>query len=86
MTSSKDMDLVVICSPDIPLTELSSVKGTCDLWLILFQIYVFIRICPAARSQLDLHAPKLDGQLPVSAHGGLLDIHVTAFVSAIGIP
>lgn len=30
-----------------------------------------------------LQAPKLDDQLPVSPDGGLLDIHVTSFVSAI---
>jgi hypothetical protein len=36
-----------------------------------------------ATSQLFLQAPKLDDQLPVSGDGGILDIHVTAFVSAI---
>src|SRR5215472_13857718 len=34
-------------------------------------------------SQLFLQAPKLDDQLPVSPDGGLADIHVTAFLSAI---
>jgi len=39
-----------------------------------------------ATSQLFLQAPrfdKLDDQLPVSSDGGVLDIHVTAFLSAI---
>jgi protein SPA2 len=34
-------------------------------------------------SQLFLQAPKLEDQLPLSAEGGLPDIHVTAFLSAI---
>lgn len=37
----------------------------------------------AATSQLFLQPPKTDDQLPVSPDGGLLDIHVTAFVSSI---
>ncbi|KZT04794.1 uncharacterized protein LAESUDRAFT_727653 [Laetiporus sulphureus 93-53] len=36
-----------------------------------------------ATSQLFLQTPKIDDQLPVSPDGGLLDIHVTAFVSAV---
>lgn len=36
-----------------------------------------------ATSQLFLQAPKTDDQLPVTQDGGLVDIHVTAFVSAI---
>ena len=37
-----------------------------------------------ATSQLFLKAPKSDvDQLPMSFDGGLLDIHVTAFVTAI---
>ncbi|KZT69736.1 hypothetical protein DAEQUDRAFT_765322 [Daedalea quercina L-15889] len=36
-----------------------------------------------ATSQLFLQTPKTDDQLPVSQDGGLLDIHVTAFVTAI---
>ncbi|KAH9910663.1 uncharacterized protein BXZ73DRAFT_108666 [Epithele typhae] len=36
-----------------------------------------------ATSQLFTQAPKLDDQLPVSREGGLVDIHVTAFVSSI---
>ncbi|OBZ69633.1 hypothetical protein A0H81_10591 [Grifola frondosa] len=36
-----------------------------------------------ATSQLFLQPPKTDDQLPVSPEGGLLDIHITAFVSAI---
>jgi hypothetical protein len=34
-------------------------------------------------SLLFSHTPKLDNQLPVLPDGGLLDIHLTAFVSAI---
>ncbi|KAI0753047.1 hypothetical protein C8Q80DRAFT_1149566 [Daedaleopsis nitida] len=36
-----------------------------------------------ATSQLFLQAPKVDDQLPVARDGGLVDIHVTGFVSAI---
>ncbi|KAH9846801.1 hypothetical protein C2E23DRAFT_851461 [Lenzites betulinus] len=36
-----------------------------------------------ATSQLFLQPPKVDDQLPVSRDGGLIDIHVTAFVSSI---
>ncbi|EPQ54975.1 hypothetical protein GLOTRDRAFT_76278 [Gloeophyllum trabeum ATCC 11539] len=36
-----------------------------------------------ATSQLFLPTPKTDDQLPTSSDGGLLDIHVTAFVSSI---
>ncbi|KAH9914833.1 uncharacterized protein B0H18DRAFT_1125269 [Fomitopsis serialis] len=36
-----------------------------------------------ATSQLFLQAPKTEDQLPVAQDGGLLDIHVTAFVTAI---
>lgn len=37
-----------------------------------------------ATSQLFLQAPKLtEDQLPVTAEGGVLDIHITAFLSAI---
>ncbi|KAI0363111.1 hypothetical protein BV20DRAFT_204698 [Pilatotrama ljubarskyi] len=36
-----------------------------------------------ATSQLFLQPPKVDDQLPVARDGGLVDIHVTAFVSSI---
>ncbi|KAI0629097.1 hypothetical protein C8Q77DRAFT_1145039 [Trametes polyzona] len=36
-----------------------------------------------ATSQLFLQPPKIDDQLPVARDGGLVDIHVTAFVSSI---
>lgn len=36
-----------------------------------------------ATSQLFLQTPRTDDQLPVSPDGGLLDIHVTAFVTAV---
>jgi hypothetical protein len=37
----------------------------------------------AATSQLFLQAPKFDDQFPYSSDGGILDIHITAFQSAI---
>src|ERR1700722_2183235 len=37
----------------------------------------------AATSQLLLQMPQVDEQLPMAADGGILDIHVTAFLSAI---
>ena len=40
-------------------------------------------MCRTATSQLYLQPPKVDEQLPVSREGGLVDIHVTAFVSSI---
>jgi hypothetical protein len=40
-------------------------------------------ICDLVTSQLFLQTPKLDDQLPVSPTGGVTDIHVTAFLSAI---
>jgi hypothetical protein len=42
----------------------------------------YLSVGPAT-SQLFLQAPKLDDQLPVSADGGVPDIHITAFLSAI---
>ena len=41
------------------------------------------RCISTATSQLFLPAPKSDDQWPISSEGGLVDIHVTAFVSAI---
>ncbi|KIM80211.1 hypothetical protein PILCRDRAFT_9762 [Piloderma croceum F 1598] len=56
------LDLFVICSPDILLKEYKRKYGQEKTALSSVK----------ARSQLYFHAPKLDGQLPVSAHGGLL--------------
>lgn len=94
LMSAKDSDLVIIRDLDSQLkdykrkyeqakTELRSVKGSIHVQVH----YVYTRwradsSC-SATSQLYLQAPKLDDQLPVSPDGGLLDIHVTAFVSAI---
>jgi hypothetical protein len=36
-----------------------------------------------ATSQLFLQTPKLDDQLPMAPDGGILDIHITAFQSAV---
>jgi len=36
-----------------------------------------------ASSQLFLQTPKFDEQLPVSGDGGIPDIHITAFLTAI---
>ncbi|KAG1736224.1 hypothetical protein EDB19DRAFT_2026069 [Suillus lakei] len=36
-----------------------------------------------ATSHFFVQAPKMEGQLPMGPDGGLVDIHVTAFVSAI---
>ncbi|KAH7883156.1 hypothetical protein F5I97DRAFT_1939003 [Phlebopus sp. FC_14] len=78
LMTAKDADLVVIRDLDNQLkeykrkyeqakTELRSVKATSQL----------------ANSQLFTQAPKMDDQLPMASDGGLVDIHVTAFVSAI---
>lgn len=42
-----------------------------------------IHVLASATSQLFLQPPKVDDQLPVSQDGGILDIHVTAFVTAV---
>lgn len=90
LMTAKDSDLVVIRDLDTQLkeykrkyeqakTELRSVKGMSVDILLRYNIERTI----AATSQLFLQPPKVDDQLPVSPDGGLLDIHVTAFVSAI---
>lgn len=91
LMTAKDADLTVIRDLDAQLkeykrkyeqakTELRSVKGMCALHYPL--VMVFISYFPAT-SQLFLQPPKMEDQLPSSPDGGLLDIHVTAFVSAI---
>ena len=90
LMTAKDSDLIVIRDLDAQLkdykrkyeqakTELRSVKG---------KIYPhrhnhLVSCYRVATSQLFLQPPKTDDQLPVAPDGGLLDIHVTAFLSAI---
>lgn len=92
---AKESDLAVINNLDMQLkeykrkyetakTELRSFKSTSQLLTGLFTYlqYNFVFNC-IATSQLFLKATKPDSdQLPMSAEGGLLDIHVTAFVTA----
>jgi len=94
LMTAKDSDLVVIRDLDQQLkdykrkyeqakTELRNVKGLAWSCFVLFCRFM---IFYPATSQLFLQAPrfdKVDDQLPVSADGGVLDIHITAFVSAI---
>src|ERR1700722_9841181 len=60
-------------------TEIRSVKGT-SIYSSKFCLNLSYY---AATSQLLLQMPQLDAQLPMAADGGILDIHVTAFLSAI---
>ena len=90
LMSAKDNDLVVIRDLEAQMkeykrkyeqakTELRSAKG-----LNLSYLYdVSSDIRHLATSQLFLQPPKVDDQLPVSREGGLVDIHVTAFVSSV---
>jgi protein SPA2 len=92
LMTAKDADLVVIRDLDTQLkeykrkyeqakTELRSMKGKFNR-LSDMNPSDTLRLY-AATSQLFLQAPKTEDQLPVSPDGGLLDIHVTAFVSSI---
>ncbi|KAJ3543974.1 hypothetical protein NM688_g5797 [Phlebia brevispora] len=73
LMTAKDADLQVIRDLD---TQLKEYKRKYE------QAKTELRSVKAT-SQLFLAPPKLDDQLPVSSEGGLLDIHVTAFVTAI---
>ncbi|GJE91341.1 hypothetical protein PsYK624_074900 [Phanerochaete sordida] len=73
LMTAKDSDLVVIRDLD---TQLKEYKRKYE------QAKTELRSMKAT-SQLFLQPPKTDDQLPVSPDGGLLDIHVTAFVSSI---
>ncbi|PAV24137.1 cell polarity [Pyrrhoderma noxium] len=71
---SKESDLSVINNLNMQLKEYKRKYETARTELRSFK----------ATSQLFLKAPKSDvDQLPMSFDGGLLDIHVTAFVTAI---
>lgn len=76
LMTAKDSDLIVIRDLD---QQLKDYKRKYE------QAKTELRNVKAT-SQLFLQAPrfdKVDDQLPVSADGGILDIHITAFVSAI---
>jgi len=76
LMTAKDSDLVVIRDLD---QQLKDYKRKYE------QAKTELRNVKAT-SQLFLQTPrfdKVDDQLPVSADGGVLDIHITAFVSAI---
>jgi protein SPA2 len=45
--------------------------------------FCFIYDSFLATSQFSMQAPKLDDQLPMALDGGILDVHLTAFVTAI---
>ncbi|KAE9408640.1 hypothetical protein BT96DRAFT_913786 [Gymnopus androsaceus JB14] len=76
LMTAKDSDLVVIRDLDNQLKEYKRKYEQAKTELRSVK----------ATSQLFLQAPKIDkleDQLPVSADGGVLDIHVTAFLSAV---
>ncbi|EGO26492.1 hypothetical protein SERLADRAFT_463619 [Serpula lacrymans var. lacrymans S7.9] len=72
LMTAKDSDLIIIRDLD---SQLKDYKRKYE------QAKTELRSVKAT-SQLFLQAPKSDDQLPMSSDGGLLDIHVTAFVSA----
>ncbi|KAL6304991.1 hypothetical protein BKA93DRAFT_731941 [Sparassis latifolia] len=73
LMTAKDSDLVIIRDLDSQLKEYKRKYEQAKTELRSVK----------ATSQLFLQAPRTDDQLPVSPEGGLLDIHVTAFVTAI---
>ncbi|KAF9070817.1 hypothetical protein BDP27DRAFT_1323049 [Rhodocollybia butyracea] len=76
LMTAKDSDLVVIRDLDNQLKEYKRKYEQAKTELRSVK----------ATSQLFLQAPKIDkleDQLPVSPDGGVLDIHVTAFLSAV---
>ncbi|KAF9017999.1 hypothetical protein BDZ89DRAFT_1165453 [Hymenopellis radicata] len=76
LMTAKDSDLIVIRDLDLQLKEYKRKYEQAKTELRSVK----------ATSQLYLQAPKLDkfdDQVPVTADGGVLDIHLTAFMSAI---
>ncbi|OCH92044.1 hypothetical protein OBBRIDRAFT_774139 [Obba rivulosa] len=73
LMAAKDSDLAVIRELDSQLKEYKRKYEQAKTELRSVK----------ATSQLFLQAPKTEDQLPVSPDGGVLDIHVTAFVSAV---
>lgn len=95
LMTAKDADLTVIRDLDAQCkeykrkyeqakTELRSVKGEYFLPLqSKFDLLTCLVCLSLATSQLFLQPPKVEDNLPYSPEGGLLDLHITAFVSAI---
>ncbi|KIJ65805.1 hypothetical protein HYDPIDRAFT_27039 [Hydnomerulius pinastri MD-312] len=73
LMTAKDADLVVIRDLDNQLKEYKRKYEQAKTELRSVK----------ATSQLFTQTPKMDDQLPMAPDGGLIDIHVTAFVSAI---
>ncbi|KAG1742453.1 hypothetical protein EDB19DRAFT_1701134 [Suillus lakei] len=73
LMTAKDSDLIVIRDLDSQLKEYKRKYEQAKTELRSVK----------ATSQLFLQAPKMEDQLPMGPDGGLVDIHVTAFVSAI---
>jgi len=93
LMTAKDADLAVIRDLDaqckdykrkyeLAKTELRGLKGLCSLARYKGVSLLKTRI-HVATSQLFLQPPKTDDSLPMSPDGAMLDIHVTAFVSAV---
>ena len=93
LMTAKDADLTVIRDLDtqckdykrkyeLAKTELRGVKGSCSS--MPTKRTVLLKPCiHVATSQLFLQPPKTDDSFPMSPDGAILDIHVTAFVSAV---
>lgn len=73
LMTSKDSDLVVIRDMDIQLKDYKRKYEQAKTELRSLK----------ATSQIFLQTPKFDEQLPMSQDGGIPDIHVTAFLTAI---
>ncbi|KAG2131707.1 uncharacterized protein EDB93DRAFT_1311288 [Suillus bovinus] len=73
LMTAKDSDLTVIRDLDSQLKEYKRKYEQAKTELRSVKV----------TSQLFLQAPKMEDQLPMGPDGGLVDIHVTAFVSAI---
>ena len=93
LMTAKDADLAVIRDLDaqckdyrrkyeLAKTELRGLKGSCSLVLTKRVALLNTRI-HVATSQLFLQPPKTDDSFPMSPDGAILDVHVTAFVSAV---
>ena len=93
LMTAKDADLTLIRDLDtqckdykrkyeLAKTELRGLKGSCSPMpakrTVLLKPYIHV-----ATSQLFLQPPKTDDSFPMSPDGAILDIHVTAFVSAV---
>lgn len=74
LMTAKDSDLIIIRDLDVQLKEYKRKYEQAKTELRSIK----------ATSQIFLQTPKqVDDQLPVAPDGGLLDVHVTAFVTAI---